>query len=84
MTVSSRNDGQLPNGTLTIKPVAGGVDPTGAQVTGNGSSLVTITAPVAQIAATLSNANGWVYMPPGNFAGNAGNPEIRNPHDHRQ
>ncbi len=75
LTVTSRNDGQLPNGTLTIKPVAGGVDPFGAQVIGNNSSLVTITAPVDQIAATLSDPNGWVYLPPGNFAGNAGNPK---------
>ena len=76
LTVSSRNDGQLPNGTLTIKPVTGGVDPTGAQVMGNGTSLVTITAPVSQIAATLSNSNGWAYLPPGNFAGNVASPKF--------
>jgi hypothetical protein len=75
LTVTGRNDGQLPNGILTIKPVAGGVDPTGAQVTGNATPLVTITAPVSQIAATLSNANGWAYMPPGNFAGNVASPK---------
>ena len=75
LTVSGRNDGQFPNGVLTIKPVTGGVDPSSAQVTGNATSLVTITAPVAQIAATLSNVNGWAYMPPGNFAGNTASPK---------
>lgn len=73
LTMTNRNDGLPANGILTIKPVMNGVDP-GTQVTGNGSSLVTITAPVAQIAATLSSADGWSYQPPADFGGTAANP----------
>ena len=73
LTVSNRSDGQQPNGFLTINNVPGGV--TSSQVSGGGTSTVTIIAPVAQIAATLSDSNGWSYTPPGNFAGNAANPK---------
>ncbi len=73
LTVSDRSDGQFLNGILTIKEVAGGV--TSAQVVDNFTSVVTITAPVAQIAATLSNPSGWSYTPPSNFAGNTVNPK---------
>lgn len=75
LTMTNRSDGLLPNGTLTIKPVMNGVDPS-TQVTGNGSSLVTITAPVAQIAATLSSTAGWSYRPPADFGGNPANPKF--------
>jgi hypothetical protein len=75
LTTTNRSDGLLPNGTLTIKPVMNGVDPS-TQVTGNGSSLVTITAPAAQIAATLSSAAGWSYRPPADFGGNPANPKF--------
>jgi len=74
LTVTGRSDGLLPNGILTIKAVTGGVDPS-TQVAGNSSSLVTITAPVAQIAATLSTSGGWSYLPPADFGGNPVNPK---------
>lgn len=73
LTVTGRSDGQLPNGTLKINPVVGGVDPS-TQVAGNQSSSVTITAPIAQITATLSGPAGWSYLPPADFGGNVGNP----------
>jgi hypothetical protein len=75
LTLTGRNDGLLPNGTVTIKPVAGGVDPS-TQVAGNNTSLVTITAPVAQITATLSTSSGWSYRPPADFGGNPANPKF--------
>lgn len=78
LTVTERNDSGAPNGILTIKQVTGGVNPDPGlpmpQVSSNFTSAVTITAPVAQIAATLSDPNGWSYTPPSNFAGNTVNP----------
>jgi hypothetical protein len=67
LRVTDRTPGGT-NGTVEITAVAGGVDL--ADVTGNGTSLVTITAPVSQISTTLSTAGGWTYEPPANFAGN--------------
>jgi hypothetical protein len=67
LTVDNRSDGFSPNGTLTIGAVTGGV--LLSQVGGNGTSAVTITAPVALIHTTLTNANGWSYAPPPNFFG---------------
>lgn len=75
LTVTGRNDGLFPNGVLTIKQVAGGVNPL-TQVAGNGTSAVTVTAAVAEIAATLSDPNGWSYTPPPNFAGNTASPRF--------
>jgi len=76
LRVADRSDGGLLNGILTIQQVAGGVDPADLlQVNGNFTSFVTITAPVAKIAATLSNPNGWSYTPPNNFAGNTEEPK---------
>ena len=72
LTVSGRNDSGTPNGILTINDLSasGGVDPA-TQVTANGTSSVTIIAPVAAISTTLSDSTGWTYTPPLNFAGNS-------------
>lgn len=67
LTVSDGSDWLPENGIVTVRQVVGGVDP--SAVAGNGTSQVTITAPVAEIAATLRS--GLFYTPPVNFAGNA-------------
>ena len=56
---------------------------TSAQVTGNGSTSVTITAPLAAINATLANANGLTYTPNSGYSGSdsltlSGNDQIGN------
>jgi hypothetical protein len=56
-------------GTLRVATaVAGGV--TDAQVAGNNSSAVTMTAPLAAINVTLADAVGLVYFPTANVNGN--------------
>ena len=56
-------------GTLTVLGnVTSGV--TTSQVTGSGTSTVTITAPLAAINATLANAAGLTYTPNATFFGN--------------
>ena len=56
---------------------------TSSQVTGNGSTSVTITAPLAAINATLANANGLTYTPNSGYSGSdsltlSGNDQIGN------
>ncbi len=54
------------DGTLIVRTnVAGGV--TAGQVTGNGTNVVTLTAPLAAVNATLANATGLVFTPSANF-----------------
>ncbi|HVU86190.1 MAG TPA: peptidylprolyl isomerase [Pirellulales bacterium] len=56
------------HGTITLPTnVAAGI--TAAQITGNGTSSVTITAPLAATNATLAATNGLVYAPTIGFAG---------------
>ena len=56
------------HGTLDIDTsVAGGI--TAAQVTGDVSGTITITAPIAKINATLANATGLIYASSANFNG---------------
>ena len=56
------------SGTLTLSAsVSGGV--TSGQITGNGSSSITITAPVAAINATLANVSGLTFAPAANASG---------------
>ena len=56
------------NGTVALSPsVIGGV--TGAQITGNGSNSVTITAPLAAINTTLADNSGLSYSPTNGFTG---------------
>ncbi|HEY4312127.1 MAG TPA: peptidylprolyl isomerase [Pirellulales bacterium] len=56
------------HGTLTLLTnVTGGL--TAAQISGNGTSNLTITAPLAAINATLAAANGLVYKAISGFAG---------------
>ena len=56
------------NGTVMISTsVSGGV--ASGQVTANGTSSVTVTAPLAAINATLADANGLVYSPNAGFNG---------------
>jgi large repetitive protein len=58
----------VPTGTLDLNTaVAGGV--TAAQVTGDLSGTITITAPLSAINATLANATGLTYAPPANYNG---------------
>jgi hypothetical protein len=58
------------NGALTVSTsVNGGL--TSSQVVDNGSSVVTLLAPLAQIDATLADSNGLVFTPAGGFAGTA-------------
>jgi hypothetical protein len=55
-------------GTLTVGTgVSGGV--TAGQVSGNTTSSVVITAPIAAINATLADANGLTYLPAPNLNG---------------
>jgi hypothetical protein len=57
------------NGTLTVDTgVSGGV--TGGQVSGNGTNLVVLTAPLAAIDATLASSAGLTYMPAHDLNGN--------------
>src|SRR5262245_17264271 len=57
-------------GTLTLNTsVVGGV--LGSEVTGNGSSLVTVLTTLAQLNTTLADANGLVFAPAAGFAGTA-------------
>ena len=56
------------DGTLTLNSgVAGGV--TAAQITGNGTSSVSITAIVANVNTTLANASGLTYLSSADFSG---------------
>ncbi|HVU88978.1 MAG TPA: dockerin type I domain-containing protein [Pirellulales bacterium] len=56
------------HGTLVISTsVTGGLQ--SAQITGNGSATVTITAPLAAINATLAAVNGVIYTPTSGYAG---------------
>ena len=56
------------NGTLSLSTtVSGGL--TAAQITGNGTGTVTITAPLAAINATLANASGLTYRSILNYNG---------------
>ena len=54
------------DGTLTLSTsVTGGV----SSVTGNGSSLISVTAPLSQINTTLANSSGLQYTGAAGFAG---------------
>ncbi len=56
------------NGTLTVNDtVSGGV--IAAEITGNGTSLVSITANVVTVNTTLANATGLTYLPRFDFNG---------------
>ena len=56
------------NGSITISTAAlGGV--TSGEVAGNGTSSVTMTAPLAAIDATLAAANGLIYVPTTGYSG---------------
>jgi len=56
------------HGTLSLATnVAGGVS--GAQISGNGSASIVLTAPIVAINATLANATGLSYTPTMNYAG---------------
>jgi hypothetical protein len=75
LRIDSRSDGGSQNGTITVHPVSGGVDPTNVnQVQNDGTSEVTLTATVAQISATISNPAGWTYTPPADFGGTPAEP----------
>jgi hypothetical protein len=56
------------NGTVALSTtVSGGI--TSSQVTSNGSTSVTVTATLAEINATLADANGLTYTPTSGFSG---------------
>ena len=56
------------HGTLALNTaVLGGL--TAAQITGDGTGTITITAPLSAINATLTNATGLTYTPVSNFNG---------------
>ena len=58
------------DGTLTLNTaVAGGV--VASEVTGNGSTLLTIETTLSQLSATLAAANGLTFTPAGSFVGTA-------------
>lgn len=74
LRVSGRSDGSGPQGTLDFDQaaIAAHLDIAGGDtLSGDGSSVVTITAAVDRISALLSDPAAWSYVPPDDFAGNS-------------
>jgi hypothetical protein len=78
LVVDQRSDGGSDNGTLRFVDTSAlnfaegdSITPSEA-LTGQGASVVTISAPVARMSALLSNPAAWQYLPPTGFAGEPG------------